>query len=69
MRLAGHTLIGEGAPHTSTGVRVLRSWGGTYGTGHGKCSCGALSEELPSSTKRKAWHRAHKEDVRASNDV
>jgi hypothetical protein len=67
MRLAGHTLIGGGAPHLSNGVRIMRMYGGTFGGGHGKCSCGALSGDLPSSTKRKAWHRTHKEQVGKAN--
>lgn len=63
-RLAGHELYSEGAPYDSDGKFVNTNWGGTAGVGRGKCSCGEMSPELPSGTKRKAWHRAHKEEMR-----
>lgn len=58
--LKGHGLFGEGHPCDATG---RRSWGSD---GHGKCSCGALSESLPSNNQRKAWHRLHKAEILAA---
>lgn len=64
-RLAGHSLIDEGSPHTADGRRILRgNWTGTSGIGHAKCSCGALSDELDSGTKRRKWHQDHKASIR-----
>lgn len=62
--MKGHALIGEGAPHDDDGNSLLRRWGGTYGDGRAKCTCGEMSWWLTSSTKRKAWHREHKERLR-----
>lgn len=66
-RLAGHELISEGAPFDIKGHPAFpaRSSYGTGGTGRGKCSCGALSDVLDSGTKRKVWHRGHKEEIRS----
>ena len=61
-RVPGHTLVGAGAPFDAQG-RYLH-WEGTRGTGHGKCSCGELSEVLPTAAARKQWHRDHKDRVR-----
>lgn len=57
-----HTLVAEGAPHNDFGVRIHKGYGypGVGGPGRAKCSCGQLSEVLPSAYQRKAWHRAHK---------
>lgn len=65
-RLAGHELTSEGAPHDAKGrpAYPVRYGYGTGGTGRGKCSCGALSGVLDSGTKRKAWHRGHKDEIR-----
>lgn len=63
-RVPGHELFYEGAAHDADGKRILVIWGGTGGTGRGKCSCGALSPELTSGTQRKAWHRDHKDQIR-----
>jgi hypothetical protein len=68
-RLAGHELFYEGAAHDAQGKRVLVIRGGTGGTGRGKCSCGVLSPELTSGTKRKAWHRSHKDQIRKETNV
>lgn len=67
VRLAGHELLSEGSPFVKEGrhSHLAHSHYGTGGTGRGKCSCGALSEVLDSGTKRKAWHRGHKDEVRA----
>jgi hypothetical protein len=65
-RLSGHELEHEGAPFRGDGRKIRAGWGGTGSIGHGKCSCGALSPELTSGTQRKAWHRAHKDEIRAA---
>lgn len=57
-RLAGHTLAFEGAPHDEQGRRL--GWSGVAGYGRARCSCGELSEELPSGALRRAWHVDHK---------
>jgi hypothetical protein len=55
-RVAGHTLISEGAAHDDSGRRI--GYSVPFGTaGRGKCSCGTLSEPLPSTGARKRWHR------------
>lgn len=68
-RVQGHTLVWEGAPHDADGRRIRRgNWGdGKSGTGRAKCSCGALSDELPSKGARQRWHREHKESLTESN--
>lgn len=63
-RLSGHELYREGAPYDDRGRPINIFWGGTAGAGRGKCSCGELSPGLSSATKRKAWHRAHKQEIR-----
>ena len=66
-RLSGHTLRHEGAafepvlnasglPDRRAGDRV----------GSGLCSCGEMSESLPSAAARKRWHREHKDRVRST---
>lgn len=32
--------------------------------GHGACSCGLVSDHQGSQTGRRAWHFAHKQDIR-----
>ena len=61
--MPGHELLYEGAAHNVRGYTV-RLYGGTGGTGYGKCSCGKMSGLLHSGNDRKKWHRAHKEDLR-----
>ena len=61
--LKGHTLLWEGAAHDDRGLRVYRST-----KGHGKCSCGDLSEPLDSTNQRKQWHRDHKANIRAEQE-
>ena len=58
----GHTLRSEGAPHREDRSRI--GWNGTAGKGRGLCSCGALSDVLPSASQRKQWHREHKQTIR-----
>lgn len=62
-RMPGHELRAEGAPFSSKGYRIMQG-GFQGGVGHAKCSCGDLSPVLTSATKRKAWHRDHKEELR-----
>lgn len=64
LRVEGHTLVGGGAPFTDQGNRVARDrhWG-AGGQGRGRCSCGVLSEVLPTKAKRMRWHREHKAAV------
>jgi hypothetical protein len=57
-RLAGHELWWEG--------RVDVGYGYRNGLGRAHCSCGAWSPELPSTAKRKQWHREHKDAIRAA---
>jgi hypothetical protein len=67
VRLAGHSLINEGAAFKddptlrSKSRRVI--WNTTSGVGFGLCSCGARSPILDSANMRKAWHRNHKDNV------
>lgn len=61
--LKGHSLLFEGAPHSIDGYRIWHSW-----DGRAKCSCGAMSAELPSNNQRKLWHRWHKEQVRQQQE-
>lgn len=63
VRVTGHALVSEGAPHDINGCRL--GWQGTFGRGRAKCSCGALSDVLPSGYQRKRWHREHKAEVLA----
>lgn len=62
MQVERHTLRFEGAPHDDQGNRITTNlFGiGVGGEGRAKCSCGALSEVLPSANKRRSWHRTHK---------
>lgn len=61
-RVSGHALMNEGAAFRDEGER--ENFGryvlGTGGAGRAKCSCGELSDPLPTSTARRAWHREHK---------
>lgn len=67
-RLSGHTLAFEGAAHvrrlihidTVVYERPSSTWAGVA-----LCSCGAVSEVLPSNYQRKRWHREHKDAIRA----
>lgn len=65
--VSGHTLRSEGAPFDENGNHIYPNGprGGVSGTGRAKCSCGEVSEPLPSAYKRKAWHRGHKVEIRA----
>lgn len=65
-RVTGHSLMNEGAAFRDDGERedFGRHVLGTAGPGRAKCSCGELSEPLPSSTARRAWHREHKAATR-----
>lgn len=63
--ITGHGLVGEGRAHDENGRDLSGMWSSTSGTGRAKCRCGALSEVLDSSPKRKAWHREHKAQLRS----
>jgi hypothetical protein len=56
-RLPGHSLIAEG--RVQIPGQPSRS-----GTGPATCECGDESPELASTTRRKQWHRDHKDDIR-----
>lgn len=58
----GHGLQSEGAAHDSIGRR-LRNSSGASGDGRAKCSCGVLSDVVPSGNQRKIWHKQHKAAV------
>ncbi|PYY63638.1 hypothetical protein DEJ30_12045 [Curtobacterium sp. MCPF17_003] len=69
-RVPGHELRSEGAAYRKGDrrgqhLRVTPGWT-TSGTGYALCSCGATSAVLTSGTKRKAWHRDHKNEVTAA---
>lgn len=61
-RVSGHTLIAEGWAHDDNGEPAH----GRSGEGRAKCSCGDLSDPLPSASARKMWHRDHKAAKAAS---
>jgi hypothetical protein len=59
-RLAGHGLKYEG--RVGMGGRLLPN---PNGYGRGGCSCGMDSPLLKNTSRRKAWHRDHKADIRS----
>lgn len=60
-QIPGHGLLGEGAAFDDNGQRLHAHTGNR---GRAKCSCGALSEPLPSGYARRIWHRdVHKPSV------
>jgi hypothetical protein len=61
-RVAGHGLMGEGAPYDDNLMR-RGWWASTGGEGRARCQCGAVSEVLSSASARKAWHRQHKAEL------
>lgn len=74
--VVGHGLLCEGAAFrdgscTTTPCaghlmhRHRVRWNSVGGPGHALCACGVLSPHLPSAAQRRAWHRAHKQDVPA----
>jgi hypothetical protein len=60
-RVAGHTLRAEGAPFDEAGAGPMYHYEGKVG--RAKCSCGALSEMLPTNAARRRWHADHKAAV------
>jgi hypothetical protein len=69
MRVKGHTLIAEGKPFTKWADRIYPEVGPddqTTITGRAMCSCGAMSDPLPSDRARIRWHAAHKQEVIAN---
>lgn len=65
-RMPGHALRRQGAAFNEHG-KLINLFDGihTYcgGEGRGMCSCGVLSEVLPSSYARRKWHWKHKQEV------
>lgn len=66
VRLAGHALVNEGAAHERRTVHIdtvvfVRT---RARTGFAVCSCGEQSPVLPSTGRRKQWHRDHKAAIR-----
>ena len=63
-RVAGHSLLWDGAPHNDQGQRIAHVYlMEKGGEGRGKCSCGTLSDVLPSKGARQRWHKEHKAEV------
>lgn len=62
-RLAGHGLRAEGAAF-KRGGRLFRRLFDPNGPGAALCECMTLSDVLPNRARRKAWHRAHKDEIR-----
>lgn len=71
LRVAGHTCVRSDRdgrnggtaplPHCPDGSVIL---GRTSGPGHGRCSCGLVSEECyPGAAARERWHTRHKEEL------
>lgn len=64
MIVKGHGLVQEGKALRKDGCKTCDYWYrarlGVGGEGHGKCSCGAVSDHLLSGADRKAWHKDHK---------
>lgn len=60
-QVRGHGLVREGFPHDDRGVPLYQV--SSAGPGRAKCSCGEMSEELPSGNQRRKWHREHKENL------
>ncbi len=56
--VAGHALLGEGAPYSESNQR---DWYGKVG--RGRCECGERSGVLPTTAARKRWHAEHKASV------
>ena len=54
----GHTLVMEGR------LSWCRYDSLSHHFGRGTCSCGAQSDELPTTTARQRWHRNHKEEMK-----
>jgi hypothetical protein len=65
-RVKGHELCREGAAHFS-GEHEYTTREGTWG--RGCCSCGQMSEMLPSTAARKRWHREHKRRIQAERST
>jgi len=64
--IKGHALRADGAAYYRDGDGRLRRAGtGKGGRGMAVCQCGEVSPELPSGTRRKAWHKdVHQAEVR-----
>lgn len=60
MLLRAHLLRLGGAPFSKDRVMTHNSPKDTSGPGHALCSCGTMSEELPSGEARRNWHGKHR---------
>jgi len=68
-RVAGHALRREGAAFDERGRLLSRGLYNQANSGHAKCECGALSEDLPSTAARKRWHAEHKASLGGGGDA
>jgi hypothetical protein len=55
-----HNLKHNGAAYNDAAALINPDPKVTSGAGRALCTCGILSEELPSGGARRAWHKAHK---------
>lgn len=55
-----HRLMREGAPYDDGGNERGGGDLGVRGPGRALCTCGELSNILPSAAARKRWHKDHK---------
>lgn len=58
-KLPGHSLVRKGWPHDANGEPTALGIGG-----HAKCSCGWLSEWIPTQRGRQRAHAKHKQRLR-----
>lgn len=63
IRVRGHAIAEAGRAHDADGVLKPRPPLGAGQGGRCRCSCGALSEQLPSTLARTQWHRRHREEL------
>ena len=62
MRIAGHTLLGDGRPYEwFLGRNEMYHADGPVG--RAQCSCGEASELLPTTVARRRWHDQHKAEL------
>lgn len=55
-----HALKHNGAAYNGNAELINPNTKVTSGAGRALCTCGILSEELPSGGARRAWHKAHR---------
>jgi hypothetical protein len=61
-RIAGHALWSQGGAVEGRNVSVKPR------EGRAECECGMQSPVLANSSRRRAWHRAHKDDINQGGD-